>query len=70
MDKNYDKTFYKKTTKKINLLSEICDDFSLYEPGPGTFNFFGFPSRVLDPKPYFGESFFYFKALTLNPFLL
>jgi hypothetical protein len=31
IDKNYDKTFYKKTTKKINLLSEICDEFSIYE---------------------------------------
>jgi len=35
------------------------DDFSLYAPGPGTFNFlFTCPSRVLDPKPYLGDYFF------------
>ena len=39
------------------------EDFNLYAPGPGTLSLlFTYPSRVLDPKPNFGESLLFFNV--------
>jgi len=44
------------------------EDFNLYAPGPGTINFLlVYPSRVLDPNPYLGESFFVFIEDSYTP---